>query len=188
MPMPINSECQGKKTGAFYYYYKGLDSSTCQITKINVLDTSKAKVMKVPDTIDGKSCKNGSIRRYRDILLWPQYFWNVSSRGRGRLLASQSSKIYQVSKRYHLPKYLKKITKNCFSFLPQLEKISVPAALSKTAEYLCDTKWKNFQVSSGNKSYKVSKGFLLSKSGKTVYGPACKKNECVNTSGCKKDI
>ena len=182
-----SAKAKGKKVGGFYYTYKTLTSSTCQITKVSIVIASNIKDMEVPDTIDGKRVvKMGAIGDIVTSCYGPNVLGMYPAE-EGDGYWPEKVEIYSRSiKNIILPQYLKEITRNCFSFLPGLEKIYIPAKFSKTAEYLCDMKWTSFKISKKNKHYKVSSSLLLSKSGKTVYGMVGKKTYIVIPKGVKK--
>ena len=167
--IPVRAE--EKKVGALRYEYKVIDKKTCWITKIEILDKDKAKIIKIPSTLDGKMVvKMGEEEDANYMEYGINIFGVEKNDARGNNRFRDVYERTKVVKEIILPDTLEEVTRNCFKWLPKLKKITIPSKLKIGGRYLCDTKWTSFQVAKSNPYYKVSKGFLLSKSGKTVYG------------------
>ena len=181
---PVRAE--EKKVGTLRYEYKAIDKKTCWITKIEILNKEKAKVIRIPSNLDGKRVvKLGDDNDGNNVEIGVNIF-DVERNDAGGYSFQDVYEKTKAVKEIILPDTLEEVTRNCFKWLPQLKKITIPAKLKTGGRYLCDTKWTSFQVAKNNPYYKVSKGFLLSKSGKTVYGLTKKKKKVKIPDGVEK--
>ena len=181
---PVRAE--KKKVGTLRYEYKAIDKKTCWITKIEILNKEKAKVIRIPSNLDGKRVvKLGDDNDGNNVEIGVNIF-DVERNDAGGYSFQDVYEKTKAVKEIILPDTLEEVTRNCFKWLPQLKKITIPAKLKTGGRYLCDTKWTSFQVAKNNPYYKVSKGFLLSKSGKTVYGLTKKKKKVKIPDGVEK--
>ena len=165
---PVRAE--EKKVGTLRYEYKAIDKKTCWITKIEILNKEKAKVIRIPSTLGGKRVVKLGEEGDANYIEYGTNIFHVEENDAGGYSPYDVYEKTKAVKEIILPDTLEEVTRNCFKWLPQLKKITIPAKLKTGGRYLCDTKWTSFQVAKNNPYYKVSKGFLLSKSGKTVYG------------------
>lgn len=166
--IPVRAE--KKKVGAFRYEYKVINKKTCWITSIEILNKSKVKVIRIPGTLDGKRVVKMGEEEDANYMEYGVNIFRVEENDAGGYSPYDVYEKTKVVKEIILPDTLEEVTRNCFKWLPKLKKITIPSKLKTGVKYLCDTKWTSFQVAKSNPYYKVSKGFLLSKSGETVYG------------------
>lgn len=86
-------------------------------------------------------------------------------------------------KRITLPKSLKIFDGNVFCDDKSLMEIDIPQNVSKGLEYITGKKWKSFRVDPKNSEYQVVDGMLQSGDGKILYGLVTDKNHITISEG-----
>lgn len=177
----ISIQAKQVKVGAFRYTYKIIDKDTCNLTTVEVVNKKKAKVLRIPNTLGGKKVVRMSAPGLYDSNILGLYETDENTEIYPKELIKQSRYVKEII----LPDTLKSFETSCFTNLPELTKITIPALVTKGVETLKDNKWTSFKVSKNNKKYQVKNGFLLSKSGKTLYCYVEKVKDAIIPNGVK---
>ena len=162
-----------KQIGKFTYTYKKLDAKSCSLSKISVKD-GYFDVLKIPAKINELTVAEIATEDEKNIFgAYSDCEGNVTGIFIPRL------------KKIILPNTIKKIGSNCFHYIKNLREVVAGSRISEGMEELKSQTY-NLKISSKNKWYKVKSGVLLSKDGKTVYGPASPSRKIVIPNGVKK--
>ena len=162
-----------KQIGKFTYTYKKLDAKSCSLSKIFVKD-GYFDVLKIPAKINELTVAEIATEDEKNIFgAYSDCEGNVTGIFIPRL------------KKIILPNTIEKIGSNCFHYIKNLREVVAGSRISEGMEELISQTY-NLKISSKNKWYKVKSGVLLSKDGKTVYGPASPSRKIVIPNGVKK--
>ena len=162
-----------KQIGKFTYTYKKLDAKSCSLSKISVKD-GYFDVLKIPAKINELTVAEIATEDEKNIFgAYSDCEGNVTGIFIPRL------------KKIILPNTIEKIGSNCFHYIKNLREVVAGSRISEGMEELKSQTY-NLKISSKNKWYKVKSGVLLSKDGKTVYGPASPSRKIVIPNGVKK--
>ncbi len=155
-----------------YEYVVGKDG--IYINKIMPLSDEGISTLNIPKKIKGKKVvRLGATRVTTKDWRVPNIFgcYYIDD-GQGVYMAPKDA--YERSKKVKiikLPSTVKKITKYCFSDVPDGISINIPKGVNENVEGLVwRANWEKIKISSKHKKYKVVQGCLLSKDGKTFYG------------------
>ena len=169
----ISANAKKKQIGKFTYTYKKIDAKSCSLSKISVKD-GYFDVLKIPAKINELTVAEIATDDEKNIFgAYSDCEGNVTGIFIPRL------------KKIVLPDTIKKIESNCFHYIKNLREVVAGSRISEGMEELISQTY-NLKISSKNKWYKVKSGVLLSKDGKTVYGPASPSRKIVIPNGVKK--
>lgn len=164
-----------KQIGKFTYTYKKLDAKSCSLSKITIdYKDRNFSTLTIPSKIDGLRVTSISIEDEKNIF---GTFSNCEGYTEGPIM--------ERVKKIVLPDTIEKIGSNCFHYIKNLREVVAGSRISEGMEELISQTY-NLKISSKNKWYKVKSGVLLSKDGKTVYGPASPSRKIVIPNGVKK--
>ena len=164
-----------KQIGKFTYTYKKLDAKSCSLSKITIdYKDRNFSTLTIPSKIDGLRVTSITTADKKNIF---GRFSNCEGYTEGPIM--------ERVKKIVLPDTIEKIGSNCFHYIKNLREVVAGSRISEGMEELISQTY-NLKISSKNKWYKVKSGVLLSKDGKTVYGPASPSRKIVIPNGVKK--
>ena len=170
----ISANAKKKQIGKFTYTYKKIDTKSCSLSKITIdYKDRNFSTLTIPSKIDGLRVTSITTADKKNIF---GRFSNCEGYTEGPIM--------ERVKKIVLPDTLEKIESTCFHYIDNLQVVVVGAKLREGAKYIKSPTYK-VSISSKNKWFKVKNGILLSKDGKTVYGPASARKDIVIPQGAK---
>ncbi len=160
-----------KTIGKFRYEYVEVEDGIW-IAKITPKSDKGISTLKIPAKLDGK--KVVELGGYNDEPLGEDdtniFGVTYAEEGPIKLIPKRTDERVEKIKKICIPSTVKRISKHCFSKISDGKIINIPKNVSKNVEWLTEIRWKKLTISPKNKTYKVRRGCLLSKDGKTIRG------------------
>lgn len=171
----------------FKYTYVDYQKSSVWIVKIMPLFEHGVQTLTIPEYIDGKKVvKLGNKYDNDPDMKADNVFGMWRNEENWKLLPKRTTNIVKNIKKIVLPKTLTEVTPNVFTDIQKGKTLNIPGKLVTGVPELCKTEWNKVTIAKTNVKYKIYKGILLSRDGKTMYALASQKKKVVVPNGVKK--